>query len=359
MARDARGTLRSRRLFALLLLALGAAVATSCSHLRYYSQAISGGASVLWHRRPIAELLASETLGEEQRRRLELVLAIRRFAVEELGLPDNRSYRSFVDLERDYAVWNVYAAPRLSVEPRLWCFPIVGCVIYRGYFSEEGARRYAARLARDDYDVAVGGVIAYSTLGWFADPVLDTFLFLPDAELAGLLFHELAHQRVFARGDTVFNESFATVVELEGVRRWLEAAGRVPEIERFLAARQRESELVEAVLDYRGRLASVFAEDRPEDWKLERKAELLSELERVLRARREANGSEDTYAGWLDGGLNNAHLAQVSAYHELVPALERLLEESKGALPVFYDRVAALARRSSEERVQALGAGVP
>lgn len=353
-----RSAVTASRARLLVFLLIGALLVASCAQLRYYSQAVGGGAGVLLRRQPISRLLASGELDQAKRERLELALALRRFAVEELELPENKSYLSYVELGRDYAVWNVFAAPRLSVDPKLWCFPIVGCVSYRGYFSEQSARRYAAKLARQEYDVAVGGVIAYSTLGFFADPVLDTFLFLPEAELAGLLFHELAHQRAFARGDTVFNESFATVVELEGVARWLEAAGRGEELASFLAARRREQELVGLVLEYRRRLEELYRLERPAAAKLERKAELLAELGSTLRQRTAQDGT-DPYAGWLQQGINNAHLAQVSAYHELVPALEALLEEAAGDLGAFYQRIQALASLDREARWAVLGVAIP
>src|SRR4051812_10885006 len=214
-------------LFRCILLALSASSLCGC----YLIQAATGQMQIVSKRQPIAEVIRDPATSEKLKARLEYVAAARDFASRELGLPDNESYRSYADLGRPYVVWNVFAAPEFSVEPRQWCFPIAGCVVYRGYFSEAAAQRYARKLRRRGDDVAVGGVAAYSTLGHFKDPVLSTMLGWSDAQLAATLFHELAHQVVYVPGDSQFNESFATVVEEAGLERWL-------------AARQGEQELV-------------------------------------------------------------------------------------------------------------------
>ncbi len=225
-----RRPLRRRpRVLALAAVVVLAGLAASCGSVRYYSQAVWGGADVLVKRKPIDRLLEpgrAQVLSAATRERLRLSQEIRDFASRELGLPDNRSYRSYADLGRPYQVWNVVAAPRLSLEPKTWCYPFAGCAAYRGYFNERAARRHGDRLAAGGYDVRVGGVAAYSTLGWFADPVLNTFLDYAEADFAALIFHELAHQVVYVKDDSAFNESFATAVEVEGVRRWLRSLGR-------------------------------------------------------------------------------------------------------------------------------------
>ena len=204
-----------------------------CADLPYYWQA-AGGQFELWQRsRPIAELVADQTTEADIKARLERVQAIRAFASRELGLPDNASYRTYADLGRPFVVWNLFAAPELSLTPKEWCFPVAGCVTYRGYFAEAGARALAGELEAQGLDTYVGGVPAYSTLGWFADPLPSTVIGYPDLDLARLIFHELAHQVVYVPGDTLFNESFATTVEREGVRRWAEAKGTPADLNRL------------------------------------------------------------------------------------------------------------------------------
>lgn len=333
----------------LLLLVLG------CSSLGYVTQSLWGGASILRQRRPIERLLERGELSEDRSRRLELVLEILDFAHHELALPDNGSYRTFVEVDRPYVVWNVVAAPRFSVEPRSWCFPIAGCVAYRGYFSERKARRFADRLERRGLDVAVGGVTAYSTLGWFRDPVLSTFFGYADAELAGLLIHELAHQVIYVKGDSSFNESFATTVEEEGVRRWLESRGESIAWEDWRLSAQRRRRTAELLLDYRGRLEEVYGSAGDDEAKARRKAELLAELRRRLAdLRRSWGGATDLLDDPIEPPLNNADLAAVGTYWEHVAALRVLLARTGGELARFYEAVAEIGGGSDEERRQNL-----
>jgi predicted aminopeptidase len=310
---------------ALLVLALAA----GCQSLAYYTQAIGGHFSVLAKARPVADWLADPATPPELKARLETARRIREFASKNLALPDNGSYLSYADIERPYVVWNVFAAPELSVEPKLECFPFAGCVSYRGFYSEDDARRHAERLRAEGYDVYVGGVPAYSTLGWTDDPLLSTFIRDSDAQLARLVFHELAHQVVYARGDTPFNESFAVTVEEQGVRRWLEAENRSGELAAFSSAQARKRDLAERVSQARERLEAVYASDLARERKLEHKR---AEWQR-LRAAYPALPAEP----------NNAFLASIAVYTELVPAFERLLAES-GSFEAFYRQVKELAR---------------
>jgi predicted aminopeptidase len=310
---------------ALLVLALAA----GCQSLAYYTQAIGGHFSVLAKARPVADWLADPATPPELKARLETARRIREFASKNLALPDNGSYLSYADIERPYVVWNVFAARELSVEPKLECFPFAGCVSYRGFYSEDDARRHAERLRAEGYDVYVGGVPAYSTLGWTDDPLLSTFIRDSDAQLARLVFHELAHQVVYARGDTPFNESFAVTVEEQGVRRWLEAENRPGELAAFSSAQARKRDLAERVSQARERLEAVYASDLARERKLEHKR---AEWQR-LRAAYPALPAEP----------NNAFLASIAVYTELVPAFERLLAES-GSFEAFYRQVKELAR---------------
>ena len=322
--------------------------------MRYYSQALLGGAGVLVKRRSIDRLLEpgrAEVLSAATRERLRLTQEIRDFASRELALPDNRSYRSFADLGRAYAVWNVVAAPGLSLEPKTWCYPVAGCAAYRGYFDERAARRHGDRLAAQGYDVRVGGVAAYSTLGWFADPVLNTFLEYADADLAALIFHELAHQVAYVKDDSAFNESFATTVEVAGVRRWLRSQGRSDELEAFERGRERRHDLNRFLTEVRDELATIYRGGGADEPKLELKAQVFRSL--AARYRRElvpawraagngGVGGESDLGEWLSR-LNNADLVSIATYNDVVPAFQALLEASGENFPAFYAEVERLA----------------
>ena len=319
---------------ACLLLAI---LLAGCESISYYGQAVGGHLGLMAAARPAADLLTDPQTSPALRARLESALRIREFAVRELALPDNGSYKSYAELGRSFAVWNVFAAPALAVEAVPQCFPFAGCVGYRGFYAEQRAQRHAERLAAAGDDVFVGGVLAYSTLGWFDDPLLSTFIHDPDWQLARLVFHELAHQLIYLKNDSTFNESFAVVVEEEGVRRWLAAEGRPGEMQAFLAWQVRRREFAARVLQTRERLAAAYASGRSRQEKLEQKR---LEFER-LRA---------DYPRLVPLELNNAFLASVAIYTQRAPEFERLLAES-GSLEKFYERVRTLAasERSSPD----------
>ena len=337
-----------RRWAWLLLLAAAAAIVLLLASCSYSMQALAGGAGILARREPVERVLRRADLPERERAGLELALSLREFAVTELALPDNGSYRSYVRLGRDVVTWNVVAAPPLSVEPRTWCFPIAGCVSYRGYFQEAKARAFAAKLEQEGDDVAITGSAAYSTLGWFDDPLLDTFLDDEPWRVAGLLFHELAHQVAYAKDDTAFNESFATAVEELGVERWLAsraaldtaAAGR----ERAAAERGRDEETLfrRLLLDKRGELESLYAGTATEEEKAHAKRAALSELSAAVDAALDAGELGERYAPWRGHAFDNADLAAVADYTLWVPAFRRLFEAS-GDFREFYRAVEELA----------------
>jgi predicted aminopeptidase len=339
------------RLFILLLLSLAVA---ACASPAYYFQAVSGEARILAKRRPIQEVLNDPATPAPTRKQLELVLRVREFASRELQLPDNRSYRSYVDLHRPYAAWNVFAAPELSLKPRTWCFIVAGCVPYRGYFARAAAERYAAALKQKGYDVYVGGVLAFSTLGWFNDPLLNTFLDRPEADLAGLLFHELAHQKIYVGGDTGFNESFATAVELEGVKRWYERHGTPQQAEAYRQKRRRRDEFAGLVIRHRARLAEIYASNLSAAGKRAAKAREFAELRQDYAALKAAWGGDATYDGWFAGDLNNAKLVAVGLYTQYVPAFQRLLARHDGDLAAFYRAADRLAHLPQTPRDAAL-----
>jgi len=335
--------------------ALAACALTACATVEYYSQAVIGQFDVMRRSRPIDEVIADPGSPAAVKARLERVREIRAFAVKELGLPDNGSYRTYADLGRPYVVWNVFAAPPLSLDPLQSCFPIAGCVTYRGYYAQADAVSHAAKLASDGFDTYVGGVPAYSTLGWFDDPVLNTFIQYPDAELARLVFHELAHQVVYVKDDTAFNESFATAVELAGVERWLAAHGTPAERAAFERYQSRRADFLNLLLEYRAKLGAAYAEKTPDADKRAAKAAILAALQaEYARMKAERWGGYAGYDRFFASGVNNANLASVAAYTQQVPAFKALLARGNGDLASFYAAVRELSRLPKQERIAAL-----
>ncbi len=328
----------------------------------YLLQAARGQAGVLAARRPIDRVIADARTEPALRARLTLLRDARDFASRELGLPDNKSYRSFAALRREFVVWNVIAAPEFSTTPRNWCFPVAGCVSYRGYFREAAARRYAARLQRRGDDVMVGGVPAYSTLGHFADPLLSTMLRYDDAYVAGTIFHELAHQLLYVPGDSAFNESFATTVEQAGLQRWLAARGRAEDLQRWRSQRQRERRQQQRVDAARADLARLYASGAESQQMRELKRARFEQLAAELRAAAAqsatiapASASESPAPSAATSAaparaLNNADLAISATYFICVPQLEAELAAVSGDLPRFYARARALAKLPQRER---------
>jgi predicted aminopeptidase len=339
------------------LFALGALVSlSSCTSIGYYAQAVSGQFEVMWHASPIEERLHEANTPAALKDKLARVLVIREFASRELGLPDNDSYRRYADLGRPYVLWNVFAAPEFSVSPITSCFPFAGCVSYRGFYSEDGAKDYADALAREGDDVYVGGVTAYSTLGWFSDPVLSTFINYPEPEVARIVFHELAHQVVYIKGDTVFNESFAVAVEEEGLRRWLDREGTPAQRTAYVDSRGRQAEFAALVLKYRARLADFYAKPLATGDKREGKRRLFEEMSGEYAALKASWGGFAGFDRLIARGLNNAFLVSIASYTELLPAFRALLAQKKGDLPAFYDGVRDLAKLDKPERDARLAA---
>jgi predicted aminopeptidase len=346
----AASVIRHSSLAVLLL----ATVAAGCTTVEYYSQAALGHLDLMHRARPIDAVIDDPASPEALKRRLERVRGIRAFAVQELGLPDNGAYRDYADLGRPYVVWNVFAAPALSVEPVQSCFPIAGCVSYRGYYGHADAQAHAAALAAKGLDTYVGGVPAYSTLGWFDDPVLSTFIHYPDPELARLLFHELAHQVVYVKDDTAFNESFATAVELAGVDRWLAAYGTPDQRVAFERYQARRQEFLALLLRYRERLREAYALGAPDAEKLATKGRLLGDMRADYESLKAGWGGYAGYDRFFADGVNNALLASVATYTGLVPAFQALLAQEGGDLPRFYAEVKRLAQLPRESRLAAL-----
>ncbi len=351
-----RGGAGAGRSAAALVLLAALTAAAGCSSVAYYGQATYGQLSLLAAARPIDDWLRDPATSEALKQRLRRAQAIRAFASRELALPDNRSYTRYADLKRAAVVWNVVAAPELSLELKSWCYPVFGCATYRGYFKLEAADETAAELRGQGYDVAVSDVPAYSTLGWFSDPLLNTFINWPDAELARLIFHELAHQVVYARGDTAFNESFATAVEREGVRRWLAHEGDEGARANYARFEARREDFVALLLRYRRQLAANYARAASNDERRAGKRQLFAALQSEYRELRDTRW--DCWPGYdkfFVQDLNNAQLGAVAAYNDWVPAFAALLARS-GDWPAFYREVQRLADLAPAERTAQLRA---
>jgi predicted aminopeptidase len=316
----------------------------------YLLQAAGGQMQIVSKREPITDVIQNPATPDKLRSRLEYVTSARDFASRELGLPDNESYRSYADLGRPYVVWNVFATDEFSVEPRRWCFPIAGCVVYRGYFNESGAQRYARGIRSNGGDAMVGGVAAYSTLGHFRDPILNTMMGWSDAQLASTLFHELAHQVVYVPGDSEFNEAFATTVEEVGLERWLTANRREQEMEAWRRQREQQAQFIDLLLGAREQLRDLYASKIPVAEMRDHKQQILGRLKfDYTQLRAQWNGFTG-YDWWFDRALGNAHLVSAATYHGCVPGFQRVLASVSGDLPKFYEEVRRIAKMGKEER---------
>lgn len=314
----------------------------------YYVQAVRGHYEIMNKRQPIPEVIASEESPEELRNRLLIVQEARAFAVEELLLADNDSYLSYADIGRDYVVWNVFAAPEFSLEPKTWCFPVAGCVAYRGYFAEEAARKKARSLSDDGYDTAVGGVSAYSTLGRFDDPVLNTMMRWSDLRLVATIFHELAHQKLYVKGDTPFNESFATAVSDIGINRWLAEHNEAESAADFDRERELRRSMMFLVNETKDELNRLYASEQDAAEMRLRKRVLLDELSARAGQLIEKSGTGST--NWLAAPLNNASLVPLGLYEGYQEAFERIFRNCREALACFYEESLRLAALDPDER---------
>lgn len=321
---------------------IGTAILSSYSD--YYAQSVTGQLALLASRTSIDAVVGDPRTSRAVRDKLALILALRRFAGQALGLPHNGSYSTYVHVDRRYVAWNVFATPEFSLEPLNWCFPVAGCLSYHGYFSEGRARYSAAFLSNEGHDVFVGGVAAYSTLGWFEDPVTSAMLRWSDLGLAELMFHELAHQAVYAPGDTAFNEAFATTVAFEGVRHWLKQGGRRNALEAFEAAQKHKDEFATLVLATRRKLQRLYASNRNAFEKRADKARIFRELKEAYTALRATWGGYDGYDAWMSHGLNNAKLSSLVTYREHVQALENLFNAVDGRFATFHGLARAIGR---------------
>lgn len=338
---------------------LGSLVLTGCQTARFYSQAIEGQLALLRGRKPITSVLADPTAPDTVRRKLELALELRQFAARELDLPVDDHYLTYVDLGRPYAVWNVRAAPEFSIESKGWWYPFAGRLTYRGYFEEADAHQYGRKLSRRGYDVYVEAVETYSTLGWFKDPILNTLMHHGEITFAEILFHELAHQKLFISGDTDFNEAFATAVAEAGVKRWLRTTGNLEGIERYEKALRRQRQFVDLILSTREKLNALYA-SATQSGRKGRAADPMDAREKKHRILVEMRGAYEQlkiqwngYAGydaWFDRPVNNAQLNSVATYYDLVPGFHAMLTTHGEDLKRFYHTVEALRSMPKPER---------
>ena len=330
-----------------------AALMGGCAQLGYFAQAAHGQFALLSEAKPIDDWLANPEVEGTLKDKLTKVKEIRAFAARELGLPDNGSYTTYADLKRPFVMWNVVAAPELSLEPMEWCFPVAGCVNYRGYYDKADAQVYAAELRAAQYDVDVSGVPAYSTLGWFNDPVLSTFIKYPDGELARLVFHELAHQVVYVPGDSTFNESFAVAVEEAGVERWMARYGDDRTRKAYAAFEGRKRDFLALLLKHRKALEATYGSDAADAQKRQQKMQIFQALKAEYQVLKASWGGYGGYDRWFAEPLSNAHLSAIATYHDFVPGFRALLAQKKN-MGQFYDAVRQLSVMDKEQRQQRL-----
>ena len=354
------------RWLGILVLLCIVAVFSGCRTVTFYAQAIKGEYQILSSEEPIDRLIANQGTPAHLKAQLELVQRLRAYAARELKLPVDNHYAKYSDLHRQYVVWNVQAAPEFSLQPKTWWYPFVGSLEYRGYFSERDANDYARRIRKKGGDVYVDGVEAYSTLGWFKDPVLSTFVDGREPELAEVLFHELGHQRVFARGDTDFNEAFATTVGQEGARRWLIAGGSTNLFNQYVRSLNRNDQFVHLIMKTRERLEKIYGDTLDKDGKVRaakhppapadqlgrEKQRIFGELQNEYTQLKSEWGGYSGYDEWFGRQLNNAQLNTIANYYDYVPGFEALLQLHGGDMEAFYRSVERLSRMPREERHQ-------
>ena len=328
---------------------------SGCTTVGYYAQAINGHFDLMQKRQSLSKLMTSENTDPELKRKLGLLRDAREYAVSELQLPDNDSYSTYVETGKRYVTWNVVATQEFSMQPKTWCFPVAGCVSYRGYFAEEDAESYRQELIQQGFDTQLGGASAYSTLGWFEDPLLDTMLRGSDIRLVSLLFHELAHQVVYVKDDSSFNEAFASFVEQEGARLWLESNGDTDKIPGYNAFLKRQIDFNQLLQDTRVNLVKLYKQDLPDEQKRERKKAVFDTMRDNYAQLKEQEWEGYTgYDNWFARPMNNARLVSVATYRKWIPAYAALFEEQGRDFSAFFERVTELSKMDFAERQQLL-----
>jgi predicted aminopeptidase len=310
---------------AIIIILLLLVVTPGSCQISYLTQAVAGHLRIMNARQPIGKILKNDTLDPKTKEKLKLVLEIHDFALRSLGLPDTKSYTLFAKIKEDYPGWNVYCAPKFSVEPKTWCYPVAGCVVYHGYFKKEKAIRFAEKMKKKGLDVYMAPFSAYSTLGWYKDPILSTHLQFDSVALAGLIIHELAHQKYYKPGDSRYSEGFAVTVERAGVLRWLESLGQEGQMEQARRDWEESDRRIDRMLKARNELKFMYENGLDSTRMLQQKDSILHELEQNLNIRNKK--------------LNNASLIPISTYHDLIPFFQGLLDSCGGDFRKFYEKV--------------------
>lgn len=334
-------------LFLLLLL-------PGCGSFFFYTQAIHGQFKILVNRQPVDKIIDAPNTSVELKKELNLALDIRTFAIESLKLPGQHHYQTYVNVKQPYVAWAVFAAPQYSMEPKTWCYPIVGCAVYRGYFSRKKADTYAKQLHDQGYDVYVSGVKAYSTLGWFDDPILSTFIDKGKTQLAALIFHELAHHIFYVKDDSTFNESFAHTVEQEGLKRWFTKEKDPDAFQKYLNAQSRHKQFIQLITKYRHKLKLMYKMDIPISEKERLKDQIFKQLNTEYLSLKKKWKDFSGYDPWFKNDLNNAKMITVAAYNDLVPVFQNILMSENGDLERFYSICKDLSEKPKKERMALL-----
>ena len=309
---------------------------TGCADLGYYWHSAKGHMAIMDKRVDIDELIASPETDDKLKQRLELVKEIRQFAFERLALPESDSYSSYAQLDQPYALQNLFAAPEFSTRLITWCYPIAGCTSYRGFYEQQRLDDFVEGLKADNNDIHIGRVPAYSTLGWFDDPVLSSFINWSDHRLAGLLFHELTHQKIYIDDDSKFNESLATAVQQVGIRLWLLAHKDEAELDRFNRSLLYRRDVVLLIEEARNQLAELYATEASAEIKRQQKQALFAQLPEQYETVADAHDYRDGFANWFSRDFNNAKLASVSTYNALVPAFVKMIEAHHNDFEAFF-----------------------
>jgi len=336
-------------IFRCLVLLTCVFLTTGCASLDYYSQSIRGQFELVQKRQKINVLLAQKEIPVTLRKKLKTVLELRNFSINQLNLPNNDSYLSYVDLERKYVIWNIFATEEFSLTPITWCYLVVGCLDYRGYFAESEARLEANNLREQDYDIYLGGVSAYSTLGWFDDPVLNTMMQWSDIRLATVMFHELAHQQLYIKNDTEFNEAYAETVATIGVNMWLQQNVDKNQAKNFMLAQEREKQFISLIMKYKEMLNDVYQSEESIKFMRQSKKDLFQRMsdEYILLSR---DWENNHYANWFATEINNAKLTAIVTYKRLVPALIEIYEKMDRDLIQLYEFCELLSNCDREKR---------
>lgn len=339
-----------RHFFVLIMpLLLGA-----CADLGYYWHSAKGHMAIMHQRVAIEDILADPESDTGLQQRLILVKEIRRFAIEQLALPESGSYTDYAQLDRPYALQNLVAAPEFSTRPLTWCYPIAGCTSYRGFYQQQRLDDFVKSLKIDNNDIHISRVPAYSTLGWFDDPVLSSFINWPDHRLAGLLFHELTHQRIYIDDDTKFNESLATAVQQVGIRAWLSSRDQHGRLEKFNRSLLYRRDVVLLIETGRNQLSAIYQGDQSDAWKRAEKQKIFQTMREQYEEISRSHNYRDGFAKWFAGELNNAKLASVSTYNALIPAFVTMIQAFDNDFEAFFDYAESIGDLDKDKRTLCL-----